>query len=239
MQDQGARPETEWGGGNKINRNTIELEVAEPDSMELGDDDEPSSENWESRAGRPAGDEVARRARARIACDLLLARLYKYHPDHALVHLRGIEPRVADLDVPIAPEIMCAQDDEKQDDKETTVQQLRGTPDISLILQKVANFYSISVAELCSHERTATLAESRHVAMYLARSMTQCSLKVIGARMGGRDHTTVHHSLRKVDRLVAAKASAKAEIEAIASQIRAALQLKAHATASASDGIGR
>src|SRR3954465_12787440 len=120
MQDQRARPETEWDSGNKIDVNTIDLDVAEADSMELGDEDEPSSERWESRAGRPPGGEAARRARARIACDLLLARLYKYHPDHALAHLKGIEPHVADLEVPIAPEIAPAQDDEGPDDEEKT-----------------------------------------------------------------------------------------------------------------------
>jgi hypothetical protein len=234
MQVQDARPENKWGGGNKVDVNTIEPDVAESEDVELEDDDEPSSEHWESRVGRPPGGEVARRARARIACDLLLARLYKYHPDHALAHLKGIEPRVADLDVPTAPEVGLAEDQDEE-----TAGQLRGTPDISLILQKVANFYQQSVGELCSHTRTAALAEARHVAMYLARTMTQCPLTVIGARMGARDHTTVHHSIRKIERLVVAKANVKAEIETIARQIRAALQPKARPAASMSDGTGR
>jgi hypothetical protein len=231
MQVQNARLETEWSGGNKGDVGTIELDAAESEDMELGEDDESSSEHWEARAGRPPGGESARRARARIACDLLLARLYKYHPDHALTHLKGIEPRVADLDVPIAPEIGLAAGHDEE-----TASQLRGTPDISLILQKVANFYSQSVGELCSQKRTAALAEARHVAMYLARTMTQSSLMVIGARMGARDHTTVHHSIRKIERLVVTKANVKAEIETIATQIRAALQPKARATAGMSDG---
>lgn len=239
MQDQDPQPETEWDGGDKVDINTIEPNVAESENMELEGDEELSSEHWGPRAGRPPGDEAARRARAWIACDLLLARLYRYHPDHALAHLKGIEPRVADLNVPISPEMTSAQDDERQDEKEKTAQQLRGTPDISLILQKVANFYGQSVGELCSHKRTAALAEARHVAMYLSRTMTQYPLIVIGARMGARDHTTVHHSIRKIERLIVAKANVKAEIETIASQIRAALQLKVHPMASTSDGTGR
>jgi hypothetical protein len=234
MQYQGARLEAEWIGGNMVDVNTIEPGVAESEDMELGDDDEPSSEHWESRAGRPPGGEAARRARAWIACDLLLARLFKYHPDHALAHLKGIEPRVADLDVPIVPEAGLA-----KDLNEETAGQLRGTPDISLILQKVANFYRQSVEELCSHKRTIAIAEARHVAMYLARTMTQHPLTVIGARMGARDHTTVHHSIRKIERLVTAKANVKAEIETIASQVRAALRPKAQPTANMSDGTGR
>jgi len=233
MEVQGARPEIEGDGGNKFDVDPIEPSVAESDSTELDDDDEPPSEHWEARAGRPLGGEVARRARARIACDLLLARLYKYHPDHALAHLKGIEPRIADLDVPTVPEVGLTEDPEE------TAGQLRGTPDISLILQKVANFYRQSVDELCSHKRTIALAEARHVAMYLARTMTQCPLTVIGARMGGRDHTTVHHSIRKIERLVAAKANAKAELETIASQIRAALRPKVQPMTSMSNGAGR
>jgi hypothetical protein len=219
MQYQGARLEAEWVGGNKVDVNTIEPGVAESEDMELGDDDEPSSEHWESRAGRPPGGEAARRARAWIACDLLLARLYKYHPD---------------LDVPIVPEAGLA-----ADLNEETAGQLRGTPDISLILQKVANFYRQSVEELCSHKRTIAIAEARHVAMYLARTMTQHPLTVIGARMGARDHTTVHHSIRKIERLVTAKATVKAEIETIASQVRAALRPRSQPMASMSDGTGR
>jgi Bacterial dnaA protein helix-turn-helix len=219
MQSQPAKRDAECIGVSALKQNETELEGAEFD-VGFTDDDEASSEHWESRVGRPPGDEaaVARLARARIACDLLLARLYKYHPDHALAHLRGIEPHVVDLDVPIAPDIGSAQGSD-----EKTAEQLRGTPDISLIVQKVANFYGVSVAELCSHKRTAALAESRHVAMYLARDLTNCPLTVIGARLGGRDHTTVHHSIRKVERLLTANASVKAEIETIANQIRAVM----------------
>ena len=136
MQSQPAKPDAACIGVDRINVTGSEPDVAEFEGIEddLSDDDDPSSGHWEAHSGRPPGAEVARRARARIACDLLLARLYKYHPDHALAHLKGIEPHVFDVDVPMAPDIRPAQEDEK------TAEQLHGTPDISLILQKVANF---------------------------------------------------------------------------------------------------
>lgn len=227
MQGQPVKPDAEWIGVDRIDVNGIEPEVAASECVDLDfmDDEEAPPEHWEARAGRPPGDAVARRARARIACDLLLARLYKYHPEHALAHLRGIEPRVVDLDVP--PDIAPGSDaGAAQEPDETTAGQLRGTPDISLILQKVANFYGMSVVDLCSHKRTAACAEARHVAMYLARVLTKCPLAVIGARMSGRDHTTVHHSIRKVERLIDTRTNVKTEIEIITNQIRAAFAPK-------------
>jgi chromosomal replication initiator protein len=104
---------------------------------------------------------------------------------------------------------------------ETTAKELRGLPDISLILQKVASFYNTSVTDLCSTRSTLNIYGPRRVAMYLARTMTRCPLKVIGARIGGRDHTTVHHAIAKIEKEIASDAGVKAEVDTIVKQIRA------------------
>ena len=211
------------GQVQKIEAEQIEPETIESEPIDSDDDAEPSSKHQASNVGRPTEAELAikNRARARLACDLLLARLYRYHPDHAMAHLKGVEPRVVDLEPPAGLRFTVVSVPEQGESHETTAKELRGVPDISLILQKVASFYNTSAVNICSSRNTLDVHLPRRVAMYLARTMTRCPLKVIGARIGGRDHTTVHHAIAKVEKTIAEDAGAKAEIDAIVKQIRA------------------
>jgi hypothetical protein len=216
-------------GAEQIEPERMEAATIKPETIESGltdsDDDDAasSSEHRASNAGRPTEAELAikDRARARLACDLLLARLYRYHPDHAMAHLKGIVPRVVDLEPPEELGFTAASGPGQGESHESTAEELRGVPDISLILQKVASFYNTSVIDICSPRSTLNIFQPRRVAMYLARTMTRCPLKVIGARIGGRDHSTVHHAITKVEKTIAEDAGVKAEIDAIVKQIRA------------------
>jgi chromosomal replication initiator protein len=67
------------------------------------------------------------------------------------------------------------------------------------IQQQVAERFSISRAELIGSSRAATPLRARQVAMYLTREMTDLSLPQIGRLYGGRDHTTVMNSLRRIE----------------------------------------
>jgi len=71
-----------------------------------------------------------------------------------------------------------------------------GTKQISMeqIQKKVAASYNLSSEMLCSKRKTQEIALARQVAMYLARSLTNNSLKTIGLHFGGRDHSTVIHA---------------------------------------------
>jgi chromosomal replication initiator protein len=71
-----------------------------------------------------------------------------------------------------------------------------GTKQISIehIQKKVAASYNLSPEMLCSKRKTQEIALARQVAMYLARSLTNNSLKTIGLHLGGRDHSTVIHA---------------------------------------------
>ena len=138
-----------------------------------------------------------------------------------MAHLKGIVPRVVDLEPPEELGFTVVSAPRQGELHEPTAEELRGVPDISLILQKVASFYNISVIEICSPRSTLDVFQPRRVAMYLARAMTRCPLRVIGARIGARDHTTVHHAIVKVEKMMAKDAGLKAEIDAIVKQIRA------------------
>lgn len=81
------------------------------------------------------------------------------------------------------------------------------------ILRIVAKHYNVTRADLLSQRRTANVVKPRQVAMYLAKTLTLRSLPEIGRRFGGRDHTTVLHAVRKIDRLLATDRSLSDEIE--------------------------
>ncbi|MDN3936155.1 chromosomal replication initiator protein DnaA [Arthrobacter sp. 1P04PC] len=71
------------------------------------------------------------------------------------------------------------------------------------ILTQTADYFKLTMEELCSKSRTRTLVTARQIAMYLCRELTDMSLPKIGQELGGRDHTTVIHADRKIRELMA------------------------------------
>lgn len=72
----------------------------------------------------------------------------------------------------------------------------------SQVIETVAKFYNISVADMVSPSRNKELVQPRQIAMYLIRQETDASLPEIGGLLGGRDHTTILHGVERIkDRL--------------------------------------
>jgi chromosomal replication initiator protein len=74
------------------------------------------------------------------------------------------------------------------------------TPSIDRVQEVVARRWGVTPEGLRSKARTKTLTVPRQVAMYLARDMLGMQLVEIGQAFGGRDHSTVIHSVDKVER---------------------------------------
>jgi chromosomal replication initiator protein len=70
-------------------------------------------------------------------------------------------------------------------------------PTIERIQELAAEAFGLTIDELLSSSRTARLTWPRQLAMYLAREHTDETLPAIGARFGGRNHTTVMHACRR------------------------------------------
>lgn len=70
------------------------------------------------------------------------------------------------------------------------------------IQQAVCQRYGVTTLDLVSQRRSAKIALPRHVAMWMARYLTDCSIPNIGRMFGNRDHTTVIHAIKRVDKLV-------------------------------------
>ena len=72
---------------------------------------------------------------------------------------------------------------------------------IDEIQKRVSEHFRIRHAEMVSARRAREVARPRQIAMYLAKQLTPRSLPEIGRRFGGRDHTTVIHAVRQIERL--------------------------------------
>jgi chromosomal replication initiator protein len=68
----------------------------------------------------------------------------------------------------------------------------------TLIIGQTAQYFSLTIDDLCGPSRRRNLIDARHIAMYLCREMTDLSLPAIGREFGGRDHTTVMNACRKI-----------------------------------------
>ncbi|WP_309490628.1 chromosomal replication initiator protein DnaA [Oceaniferula flava] len=73
---------------------------------------------------------------------------------------------------------------------------------IDSIQKAVSEHFDLRVADMTSRRRPTNIAFPRQIAMYLSRSLTQCSLVEIGEAFGGRDHGTVIYACRKVQERV-------------------------------------
>ncbi|WP_118857017.1 chromosomal replication initiator protein DnaA [Sphingomonas mesophila] len=90
---------------------------------------------------------------------------------------------------------------------------------IDEIQTQVAEHYRIRKAEMTSARRAREVARPRQVAMYLSKQLTPKSLPDIGRRFGGRDHTTVIHAVKQIERLRAADAELDADIRLLTRQL--------------------
>jgi chromosomal replication initiator protein len=88
------------------------------------------------------------------------------------------------------------------------------------ILQAVASFYSLKPAQLKLKDNSRPIAVPRQIAMYLCKELTRESLPQIGRDFGGKHHTTVLHSIRKIDSL----RKRDSEISAIVNKIMKSLK---------------
>src|SRR5438132_68811 len=70
-----------------------------------------------------------------------------------------------------------------------------------------------------SARRAREVARPRQVAMYLSKQLTPKSLPDIGRRFGGRDHTTVIHAVRQIEKLRASDAELDADIRLLTRQL--------------------
>ena len=67
-----------------------------------------------------------------------------------------------------------------------------------LIIEVVTEHFNISMDQMISRSRSSDIARPRQIAMFLCKTMTDSSLDVIGSFLGGRDHSTIIHGIKKI-----------------------------------------
>jgi len=95
-----------------------------------------------------------------------------------------------DLSMPLAEEVL--RDVLRQEERVVTIDRIQ---------KFVADYYQLKMVELKSRNNSKSVAMPRQVAMYLCKSLTNASLPEIGKSFGGKHHSTVIHSIRKVEEL--------------------------------------
>jgi chromosomal replication initiator protein len=95
-----------------------------------------------------------------------------------------------DIDLPLAQEIL--RELLQTEEKPVTIE---------MIQKFVADHYNVKLAELKAKNNAKAVAVPRQIAMYLTKALTAASLPEIGKGFGGKHHSTVIHSLRKIDGL--------------------------------------
>ncbi|MGC7093225.1 chromosomal replication initiator protein DnaA [Amycolatopsis lurida] len=95
-------------------------------------------------------------------------------------------------------------------------------PEISAptIMGVTAEFFDVSLDELCGPGKTKALATARQIAMYLCRELTDMSLPRIGQTFGGRDHTTVMHAAKKIRKEMAERRRIYDQVQELTSRIK-------------------
>jgi chromosomal replication initiator protein len=95
-----------------------------------------------------------------------------------------------DIDLPLAQETL--RDLLHTEEKPITIE---------MIQKFVADHYSLKISEIKAKNNSKSIAVPRQIAMYLTKSLTGASLPEIGKEFGGKHHSTVIHSIRKIDDL--------------------------------------
>jgi chromosomal replication initiator protein len=90
---------------------------------------------------------------------------------------------------------------------------------ISEIQSVVARFFNKKVSELQSKRSTRSTSLARQVCVYLCRKLTSASLDEIGGHFGGRDHSTILHSINKIETLISENGSIRGDVERLTREL--------------------
>ena len=91
---------------------------------------------------------------------------------------------------------------------------------IDKVIKLVADKYNITPEDIKGKKRLSKIAVPRQIGMYICRNYLKESLPKIGSEFGGKDHTTVMHSVNKIDKMIKTDKNLANDIEKIALEIR-------------------
>lgn len=91
---------------------------------------------------------------------------------------------------------------------------------VEKILSTTAAFYGVSVEDIKSKKKTESVANARHVSVYVIRNLTDLPFKKIGEILGGRDHSTIMSSINKIEIFIKTKKNVDSDIKKIIKDVK-------------------
>ena len=135
--------------------------------------------------------------------------LEKYHiPDEVMQYIaNNIKSNIRELEGSLNKLIALSNLENKPIDIPLAAEALKDmiSPDDTravspeLIMDVVSEHFNVPEAELKGKKRNAEIVLPRQIVMYLCRNMTDTPLKSIGALLGGKDHASISHGVRKIE----------------------------------------
>jgi hypothetical protein len=95
----------------------------------------------------------------------------------------------------------------------------RQAPPIDLIIEVVATARGVAPDEITMHRKTAHIVRARQIVAYLARTLTKVSTTFIARRLGHADHTSVLHSVQRIEALCLGDRNTRDQIESLKSAV--------------------
>ena len=159
------------------------------------------------------------KSKAQSTQKIIPEEILKYIAENIRSHVRAIEGALARIvtfmdlnsDIPLSIEIA-------QHLLKDSIEEEKTFKDLSIndIMQTVASFYGVTLADILSTQRTQTLVTPRQLAMFLARKLTTKSLPEI-AKAFGKTHATVHHGTQTIQKRIDVEPDLKKSMGEIAS----------------------
>ena len=84
---------------------------------------------------------------------------------------------------------------------------------VEKIQKNVADHFQIKISELKSSKRLKSIVFPRQIAMYICRNLTSLSYPEIGSKFGGKDHSTIIHAIKKIEKIMKEDVQIKSIIE--------------------------
>ena len=92
--------------------------------------------------------------------------------------------------------------------------------DIEDILNQTASQFNININYILKNTRKQDIVFARQIVMYLARELTDCSLDLIGQKIGKRDHSTVVHAIKVVENKIKQDKNLRAKVDKIKTALK-------------------
>jgi len=90
---------------------------------------------------------------------------------------------------------------------------------IEMIQKHVAEHFGVKISDMKSEKRLKTVVVPRQIAIYLCRDLTKASYPEIGEKFGGKDHSTIIHSVKKIDKQLSADLDLKGTIDQLRKEL--------------------